>query len=555
MNSVGDKSKEATAFLKSIMDADDADLGKAATKAEWQHSIIPTSQIISIAAQAEPCQKLPHSSTVKLAARRLHATMTNQPLADYDGDTPVEIRETICELLADTGIPYTKQLLADHMQANPKREQDKDSPNQPPAKKAAVYTPGLTVRPIAVTAEFTSITSARDRNMSESTNHGDDKEDNEDGENLDKVEEKQAKRKQRKLQPELLMQLPQVAGQSMPVETNADTHEVKTITKTSKLKAYQKFSLVQGLPPCNKACPVLDLLESGGYPQTKIATIRKMTGTYFKEKYKDLRQDANATMHILADTLFLVAAMRTEQQVTDEQLLGIERNVHIVAMLQSQKLLTYGEAIMTKIVEQLRLPDVGALRKVTGITDELTDAQQQQVLSQIKLMVEMNTVVRASTRAQGENDGAAETKDALPRPTVPTDATTATVAETANPLNDLRKKRTTAPPRETTEDPKCAQPSAASASSATSAPTLPARSEGGHQQLHRHQQHQQDQQHPEHVQRNGEKCSTWTSISRVDTSTVPESHPPATGRPERLSHWPTAIRMAVLKEYLCLHYI
>jgi len=62
MNSVGDKSKEATAFLKSIMDADDADLGKAATKAEWQHSIIPTSQIISIAAQAEPCQKLPHSS-------------------------------------------------------------------------------------------------------------------------------------------------------------------------------------------------------------------------------------------------------------------------------------------------------------------------------------------------------------------------------------------------------------------------------------------------------------------------------------------------------------
>jgi len=35
MDSVGDKSKEATAFLKSIMDADDADLGKAATKADW----------------------------------------------------------------------------------------------------------------------------------------------------------------------------------------------------------------------------------------------------------------------------------------------------------------------------------------------------------------------------------------------------------------------------------------------------------------------------------------------------------------------------------------
>jgi hypothetical protein len=53
MSSVGDKDikQEATAFLASIMDADDQDLGKAATKVEWQQSPIPTSQIISIAAQ------------------------------------------------------------------------------------------------------------------------------------------------------------------------------------------------------------------------------------------------------------------------------------------------------------------------------------------------------------------------------------------------------------------------------------------------------------------------------------------------------------------------
>ena len=49
MSSVGDKDikQEATAFLASIMDADDQDLGKAATKVEWQRSPIPTSQIIT----------------------------------------------------------------------------------------------------------------------------------------------------------------------------------------------------------------------------------------------------------------------------------------------------------------------------------------------------------------------------------------------------------------------------------------------------------------------------------------------------------------------------
>ena len=523
MSSVGDKDikQEATAFLASIMDADDQDLGKAATKVEWQRSPIPTSQIISIAAQLKAIQETPaHTTQVKLCARRLHAIMTSQPLPDYDNDSDAEVRDSICELLGEVDVGCTKQHLLGHTPAIPtKREfHHHDQSSQPLTKKPATYTPGLSVRPSTVTAEFTTtIGHNRPDEGGEAK-----EEDEEDEEDTGVVEEKQAKRKARKLQPELLMQLPQVAGQSLPYEDNADTKEIKSITKLAKTKAYQKFSLVEGLPKCNKACPVLDLLEAGGYPQSKIAHIRKMTGKYFTDKYKDTRQDANSILHVLSDTLSLVAATRTQTEVDDATLKGIERNVHIVAMLQSQKLVSYGETIMEKIVEHLRLPDVGALRKVTGITDELTDAQQQQVLSQIKLMVEMNTVIRASNSAQGGNDGATGAQDDLPRTTVQTadQARTKTVSSRSSSERRIHQR-----PPKTAKDKNYVQLSAKIADSARNAPTQPERSE------------------------TGDKDSTWTSIRGYGTITVHQSDPSTASGPQCLPHWATPLRMAILDTF------
>ena len=52
---------------------------------------------------------------------------------------------------------------------------------------------------------------------------------------------------------------------------------------------------------------------------------------------------------------------------------AIERDVYLVAMLQQQKLVANGEAMVDKICKCLHLPDVGFLRKYAAQTEVLDD--------------------------------------------------------------------------------------------------------------------------------------------------------------------------------------
>ena len=86
------------------------------------------------------------------------------------------------------------------------------------------------------------------------------------------------------------------------------------------------------------------MLESAGLKNCK--EVQSALNKLYKDEHADLRQDANCVLHVLNDCLDMVDAINTKREYAEEELERIQRDVYLVAMLQSQKLIVHGEAVM-----------------------------------------------------------------------------------------------------------------------------------------------------------------------------------------------------------------
>ena len=272
--------------------------------------------------------------------------------------------------------------------------------------KPTKYTQVLTVRPQEVQNKY--LLPKPKSYTQNKVMGGDDASSSEDEE---EEERKQSKRKRKPLKPELLLSVPSAAGESMPVLKTAEAVRIKAIDKKAKIKAYRSFSLVEGLPAPPKESPFLKVLESAGLKNCK--EVQSALNKLYKDEHADLRQDANCVLHVLNDCLDMVDAINTKREYAEEELERIQRDVYLVAMLQSQKLIVHGEAVMEQMCKHMKLPSIGELKQYTGLSDELTQEQQKNIIAQLKTMVELNKVIKDNPK-----NGSASDKDEPERPTV-----------------------------------------------------------------------------------------------------------------------------------------
>ena len=158
----------------------------------------------------------------------------------------------------------------------------------------------------------------------------------------------------------------------MPVLDTKEAKEIKALTKKQQNSAYRRFALVQGLPaPPKGTPPLLDLLMTASEYKGKLTKVAAEMSKLYKDEHSQLRQEANAIFHVLSHALSVVSAIRTKTEIPEDVLVAIERDVHIVALLSGRKCIVHGEVMMEKLLTELKLPDVGALRRHTGATQTL----------------------------------------------------------------------------------------------------------------------------------------------------------------------------------------
>ena len=119
-----------------------------------------------------------------------------------------------------------------------------------------------------------------------------------------------------------------------------------------------------------------------------------------KEVYHDMTQDVNSIYHVLNHCLKLVATINKGESIPTEQLTLIEWDVHVVAILQSQRLIAPGEDLVARVCKQLKLPAIDNLAAFAGAKSELPMEQQTKVLEALKIMISLNKAVTGKDGAQ-----------------------------------------------------------------------------------------------------------------------------------------------------------
>ena len=231
----------------------------------------------------------------------------------------------------------------------------------------------------------------------------------------------EGKRKRTPLLPELLLHVPEFTGRSNPVLNTVEAHEVKEITPKQFKKAYKSFAMVEGMPTFTKTSPLLKVLASSGIEGLDKLQIR--LNKLYKDEQADQRQDANTIYHVLNHCLELVSAMALDKKIDQIKLDAMQRDVYLVAALQSQKFIAPGVHLIKELCKTLKLPAVGDMSKYAGMTEELNMVDQKDVLDQLKIMIELNKAVtgKDGVLAGRLNESAPGTDD-LVRTTVHTNS-------------------------------------------------------------------------------------------------------------------------------------
>ena len=341
------------AALAAIAGGADAEaVASAAREAEWRALNWTAEKLVLHAAQRAFVASHDALATTKQAAERLQNIARGSP--NPADDSIAAVAATMCKALAEAGCSAEGQSPAPARATSPKTTTTTNTPT--------VWTPGLVVRPATATAKYAEahahIHEQNEKEEDEEDEAGDEAAAGKDGDEKQIEGTKQAQKKRRTLPVELQLMMPSLAGQSMPVVRTEDAKEIKALTKKQVTKAQREFPLVKGLPAPPKApAPLLQLLRSGGFNSMTLDNIQTELTKQFQQKDANLRQDANTVLHILAHALQLAAAMRNKEEISEEKMQAIERDVYLVAMLQQQKLVANGEAMVDKICKCLHLPD------------------------------------------------------------------------------------------------------------------------------------------------------------------------------------------------------
>ena len=300
-----------------------------------------------------------------------------------EADTEAFVRTELCVLLAEAELDPPLQDAAENATEGPPAA----AAPATTSKKATKFTPGLTVRPQEVYDKYQGVKSnqVEQDDGSQAGSASDDEADDE------KLVLSEGKRKRTPLLPELLLHIPEFAGRSNPVLNTVEAHEVKEITPKQVKKAYKSFAMVEGMPTFTKASPLLKVLSSSGIEGLDKLQIR--LNKLYKDEHADQRQDANTVYHVLNHCLELVSAVALEKKIDQVKLDAMQRDVYLVAALQSQKFIKPGVMLIKELCKTLKLPAIGEMSKYAGMTEELEMVEQKDVLDQLKIMIELNKAV------------------------------------------------------------------------------------------------------------------------------------------------------------------
>ena len=147
-----------------------------------------------------------------------------------------------------------------------------------------------------------------------------------------------------------------------------------------------------------KGFPLLDIMTKAGVPG--LESIQSALIKANKEVYHDMTQDVNSIYHVLNHCLKLVATINKGESIPTEQLTLIEWDVHVVAILQSQRLIAPGEDLVARVCKQLKLPAIDNLAAFAGAKSELPMEQQTKVLEALKIMISLNKAVTGQDGVQ-----------------------------------------------------------------------------------------------------------------------------------------------------------
>jgi hypothetical protein len=330
-----------------------------------------------------------------------------------EDDTEIYVRSDLCTLLAEAELDPPLQ------EAEASTTGAFSAAAAPPttSKKTTKFTPGLTVRPEEVYDKFQGVKSNQVEQKDDAQADSASDDDNDD----EKLALSEGKRKRTPLLPELLLHVPEFAGRSNPVLNTVEAHEVKEITPKQVKKAYKSFAMVEGMPTFTKASPLLKVLASSGIDGLDKLQIK--LNKLYKDEQADQRQDANTVYHVLNHCLELVSAMALGKKIDQVKLDAMQRDVYLVAALQSQKFIAPGVHLIKELCKTLKLPAVGDMSKYAGMTEELDMVDQKDVLDQLKIMIELNKAVTGKDGVlAGRLNNSALGTDDLVRATVHTNS-------------------------------------------------------------------------------------------------------------------------------------
>ena len=327
--------------------------------------------------------------------------MPNIPGKDAK-DSILAVRTELCELLAEAGL-YAPSVEEMAPVAAPIAGAASGSQTE---KKATKFTEGLNVKASDVHKKLfvpKGVLLSQDSSEEEHASEDEDAVEAVEGEEpaYPHYKDKNGRMQPTKIAPELMLSLPASQARGPAVLDTLESTDIKPLSVTSRRAALRKFSLCKGMPVRKKEekeFPLLDIMTKAGVPG--LESIQSALIKANKEVYHDMTQDVNSIYHVLNHCLKMVAAINKGESISTEQLTLIEWDVHVVAILQSQRLIAPGEDLVARVCKQLKLPAIDNLAAFAGAKSELPMEQQTKVLEALKIMISLNKAVTGNDGVQ-----------------------------------------------------------------------------------------------------------------------------------------------------------
>ena len=334
-------------------------------------------------------------------------TMPKIPDTDVE-DSLFAVRKGICELMAEAGL-YAPQLDEKAPVAAPIAGAASGSQDE---KKPTKFTEGLNVKPSDVHKKLFKPKQAQFNQDSSEEEHASSDEDEVEAADGEKgaepayphYKDSSGRMQMTKIAPELMMSLPATQGRGSSVLNTLEAVDIMPLSAKSQKNALRQFSMVKGLPlrkKEDKEYPLLDIMTKAGV--SGLDTIQSALVKANKDVHQQMTQDVNSIYHVLNHCLKMVASLNKGEKIPEEQLTLIEWDVHVVAILQSQRLIAPGEDLVARVCKQLKLPAIENLAEFAGAKNELPTEQQVKVLEALKVMVSLNKAVSGNDGVQQGN--------------------------------------------------------------------------------------------------------------------------------------------------------